>query len=43
MLRILFILIGKIGWQSTSNYLNLMNVVLPMNLDNDGISLMGLH
>lgn len=42
MLGILFILIGKIGWQSTSDYLNLMNVVLHINLGN-GISLIGLH
>lgn len=43
MWRILFILTGKIGWQYTSNYLNFMAVVLPINLGNDGISLMGLY
>lgn len=43
MLRKLFILSGKIGWQYPSNYLNFMDVALPINLGNDDIYLMRLH
>ena len=42
MLKILFTFAGKISWQYTRNFLNFMDVVLPLNLGDDAISLMKL-